>query len=232
MLKKLSTKGEQEVFNQVSPIADRYGASVYRKVRIADVVDIERLNGRPLGTYALQAHFDFVIADESERPLFAVEFDGSGHSPSHDSKKDEICREANLALFRVNFDATRIYTVCLKFLEYLVHLWFLGSAFEEMRTAGSVSADEPFMMSGFLKPNPKNVFDSEFNLLGHARGKLVAACKRNNLPGGPLWHFLLAEALLFHDDGNYIAFCSSPLCATKLLTQRFVKVEASSIRVQ
>lgn len=213
MLKRLSTKGETEVFKQISPVADRYQSAIYRKVRVADVVDIKRLRASPLRSYALMAHFDFLVADENEQPLFAVEFDGPGHSPLHDAKKDEICRLADLALFRVDLRSSRLETAQLNLLEYLMHLWFLGNQFLKMRATGVVSADEAFMMSGFLRSDAKNVFDSEFDLLGSARSKLYGYCKKNNLPDG---HHLLACVLLAQDDSGYIAFCSLPVNATKL----------------
>jgi hypothetical protein len=225
MLKKLSNKGETKVFDQVSPIADRYGASVYRKIRIADVIDIDRLNIGSLGSYALKAHYDFVVADESENPLFAIEFDGPGHTTDHDAKKDEISRRADLALFRVDLQSSRIETAHLTFLEYMTHLWFLARRFEEMRAAGTVPPDEPFMISGFLKPDAKHIFDSEFDLLGSARGKLVRFCKKNNLPGGPLWHLHLAEALMAHDDGSYVAFSSFPLNGENLFGRATINLK-------
>jgi hypothetical protein len=213
MLKKLSTKGETEVFKQISPVADRYRSAIYRKMRVADVVDIKRLNAGSLRSYALMAHFDFVVADENEQPLFAVEFDGPGHSPLHDAKKDEICRVADLALFRVDLRSSRLEMAQLTLLEYLVHLWFLGNQFLEMRATGTVSSDEAFMMSGFLRSYAKNVFDSEFDLLGSARSKLYSYCEKNNLPGRPN---LMAWVLLANDDSGYIAFCSFTVNATKL----------------
>jgi hypothetical protein len=39
MLTKLSNNGETEVFKQISPIADRYRSAIYRKVRVADIVE-------------------------------------------------------------------------------------------------------------------------------------------------------------------------------------------------
>jgi len=192
---------------QIAPIADRYRSSIYRKVRIADVVDIKRLSSSSLRKYALMAHLDFVVADENEQPLFAVEFDGPGHSPSHDAEKDEIFRLADLALFRVDLRSSRLETAQLSLLEYLVHLWFLGNQFREMRATGGMSADEAFMMSGFLRSDAKNIFDSEFDLLGSARSKLYSDCKKNDLPGGP---HLLASVLLAEDDSRYIAFLQPP----------------------
>ncbi len=225
MLKQLSTKGEVKVFKQISPVAERYQAEVYRKVRVADVVDIEQLNARPLGSYALMAHFDFVIADKNQKPLFTLEFDGAGHSASHDAKKNEICCLAKLALFRVDLQSSRIETAHCRFLDYLVNLWFLGNQFEEMRQSGTIPPDEPFMMSGFLKLNAQSVFDSEFDLLGKARGKLYKVCRKRNLPGGPLWNFLLAEVLLVGDEGDYIAFCSFPVDGAKLYGRAVVSLK-------
>jgi hypothetical protein len=216
MLKKLSTHGESEVFRQISPVAEHYGATIYRKIRIADVVDIARINTYQLGTYALQAHYDFVVADDSDHPLFALEFDGAGHASLHDSKKDEICRLADLALFRLDMQSCRIETAKHRFLEYLIHLWFLSSQFRKMKTDGIIPDDEPFMMCGFLRPDAKSVFDSEFDLLGPARGKLVNFCKKNALPGRPLWHLYLSETLLHHDTGRYVAFASYPMETAKL----------------
>jgi hypothetical protein len=186
MLKKLSNFSEMQVFEQIEPVAKKYGATVYRKVRIADVVDIAKLRIYHLSSYALKAHFDFVIADEAEYPLFAVEFDGPGHSGEHDEHKNQICRQSSLALFRVDIRASHLATAKLTLLEYLVNLFFLALAFDKMQSEGTLAPDEPFMISGFLKPNARNIFDSEFDLLGIARGKLFSYCSKNNISGGPL----------------------------------------------
>src|SRR2546422_8174441 len=57
--------------------AEKNAAQVFTKLRIADVLSIDR-SGLDDDTYAfaLKAHFDFVVADENDLPLFAVEFDG------------------------------------------------------------------------------------------------------------------------------------------------------------
>jgi hypothetical protein len=110
MLKKLSNRSETKVYEQIVSEAFKYGASVYRKVRVADVIDIQRLPSRPLGTYALQAHFDFVVSDAEENPLFAVEYDGPGHDNKNDRHKDDICLQAGLALFRINLQSSRAET--------------------------------------------------------------------------------------------------------------------------
>jgi hypothetical protein len=54
MLKKLSNTSEKKVYDQIAPEAAKYGASVYRKIRVADAIDIEQLPSRSSGTYALR----------------------------------------------------------------------------------------------------------------------------------------------------------------------------------
>ena len=185
MVKKLSNLGEQRVYEELKPVADRYGAEVYRKVRVADVIDIEGL-ARELGHYALMAHFDFVVADREHVPQFAVEFDGPGHSPTHDAKKDQLCRaDEDLAFFRVDLRSSQNrLSGEMSFLSYLVHLWFLAIRFKEMQARGEIPADEPFVASGFLRDDAKNVFDSEFDLVGPVRGKINRFRTRNFLSEG------------------------------------------------
>lgn len=216
MLKKLSNLGEDRVHGQIASVADRYNAQVYRKIRIADVVDIHGLHSRDLGRYALMAHFDFVVADDGHTPHFALEFDGPGHSSTHDAKKDEICRQANLALFRVNLPTSQSQIGQLSFLNYLVHLWFLALEFEKLRASGDIPYDEPFMISGFLKSDAKHIFDSEFDLLSRARGKINAFCKKEGIGEGVLEHLAMEGLLMRNDNGEYVAFSSFPIEGTKL----------------
>lgn len=228
MLKKLSNLGEQRIYDQLKPAAERYGAEIYRKVRVADVVDIDALE-YDLGGYALKAHFDFVVTDREHMPQFAVEFDGAGHSTAHDAKKDEICRVLDFALFRVDLRSSDDRSGEMDFLAYLVHLWFLAMAFQEMQAKGELAPDEPFSVSGFLRPNAKNIFDSEFDLLGPARGKVTSFCAQKKLSEGAMSHFRAAELLMTSRDGQYGAFCSLPVGGDiKLYGQKMMTFRAPS----
>lgn len=211
MLKKLSNRGELAVGAAIDSAAQRYAARIYRKTRVADVLDISQLAQPDLRRYALMAHFDFVVADNDESPLFAMEFDGAGHDSVNDAKKDAICSYARLPLFRIDVSTSQMETTRQKFVSYLVHLWFLTGFFQEMQEKGVLSEDEPFFASGFLRENAKNLFDSEFDLLGPARGRLYRICKRHDLPGGPLWQLGLREILLGHNNGDLAAFAYYPL---------------------
>ena len=78
MLKKLSNFAEYRVYKELAPATDRYGAEVYRKIRIGDVVDIDSLALDELRSYSLMAHLDFVVADSEQTPHVAVEFEVPG----------------------------------------------------------------------------------------------------------------------------------------------------------
>jgi len=48
VLKRLSNRGEAYVHELLAPAAARHDAEIYRKVRIADVIDIDYLSSRGL----------------------------------------------------------------------------------------------------------------------------------------------------------------------------------------
>jgi hypothetical protein len=202
MLKKLSNRGEAFVHGLLAPPTERHGADVYRKVRIADVVDIDKLNSRELGRFGLMGHFDFVITDGDHRPQFAIEFDGNGHDDKNDHLKDEICRRASLALFRLNSSSSQVKIKQVSFVAYLVDVWFFGREFERMQARGELSPDEPFMMSGFLKPTAKNIFDTEFDFTFDAMARLRKLLNSGN----PLEHLNASSISMKGPHGEYAAF--------------------------
>lgn len=102
MKRRLMNRGETQLHQEIRDAALGFGADIFRKVRIADVVDIDRLSRRELSKYGLMAHFDVLVATPEGLPAFAIEYDGGGHDPSKDDLKDAIAREADLALFRVD----------------------------------------------------------------------------------------------------------------------------------
>ena len=147
-------------------------------------------------------HFDFVITDRNHNPQFAIEFDGSGHDSRNDHKKDEICRRSDLALFRLTPSSSRVKILEASFVAYLVDVWFYGREFARMQAAGEVGPDEPFMMSGFLKPNARNIFDSEFDYPFSAMSRL----NRLLNTGNPLEHLKASSLSMIGPDGQYAAF--------------------------
>lgn len=202
MLKRLSNRSEVFVHTILVPAATRHDAEGYRKVRIADVIDIDGLASRTLGRLSLMGHFDFVVADRNHDPQFAIEFDGGGHDSTSDSLKDEICRQSGLALFRLNPSSSRVKIKRAFFVAYLVDVWFYGQEFARMQASGEIASDEPFMMSGFLKPDARTVFDSEFDYTFSALDRLTRIVRDNDNLERPK----VASLSLVGPEGQYAAF--------------------------
>lgn len=127
--------------------AGRNSATVYPKVRIADVLNIERSGiSNDQYSYALKAHFDFVVTDENEMPLFAVEYDGPTHFDDEtirrDLMKNELCERLGLPLARVRDE--HIFKQA-RGIDYLTWLSEFHFAFEELvkaQQSGSFPEDE------------------------------------------------------------------------------------------
>jgi len=106
MLKRLLNLPEAVTDQRLREVCNDFDAKVYAKVRVADVLPIES-SGIDNGhyRYALQAHFDFVVTDSDDKPLFAVEFDGSSHSSPEVQRRDQIknslCDRFALPLLRI-----------------------------------------------------------------------------------------------------------------------------------
>jgi len=74
VLKRMLNCPERITYDRLTDVCERRSALVYVKVRMADVLPVEG-SGLSEGLYefALQSHFDFVITDLEQKPLFAVE---------------------------------------------------------------------------------------------------------------------------------------------------------------
>jgi ssDNA-binding Zn-finger/Zn-ribbon topoisomerase 1 len=105
-LKKLLNNPERITYGRLREVCARHGTEVHAKVRLADVLPIEG-SGLPqvLYEFALQAHYDFVVAGADQVPLFAVEFDGPQHAETpqaaRDAKKNAISNRLGLPLVRI-----------------------------------------------------------------------------------------------------------------------------------
>lgn len=210
MLRKFRNQSEDQMQRQIRAAIERHGAELHEKVRVADIIDINALDQRSLGTYALQSHFDFVLIDENHEAVVAIEFDGPGHNSVNDNKKDSICLQAELPLIRVyGFEQVREINE-ITIARYLVELVFHARAFLRMKEEGVIAWDEPFMLSGFLKADAKHIFDSEFDFVANANGKLARALQKGGLAlaSDPLPHLSISRITLRAPDGRIRAFVS------------------------
>ena len=106
MLKVLFNFSERLTYSRLLEVCDLRKASVFAKVRLADVLPIDHSGlSSELFQFALQAHYDFVVTDLSHHPLFAVEFDGPLHNDDvqaeRDARKDELSERFGLPLLRI-----------------------------------------------------------------------------------------------------------------------------------
>lgn len=208
MLRKFRNASENRIQRQIREVIGRHGAELHEKVRIADLVDISLLDRRALGTYALQAHFDFVLIDNHQAPVAVIEFDGPGHDPKKDEKKNSICRQADLPLFRIfGFEEVREINA-MTLVRYLVELVFHARAFQEMKKNGRVGPFEPFMLSGFIKEDAKHIFDSEFDFVVNSNSKLTRELKQHGLADHELPYLSISRLIVRSPDEQLRAFVS------------------------
>ncbi|PEA18096.1 hypothetical protein CN930_12880 [Bacillus cereus] len=155
MLKKLQNKYEKLTHDYVKEVCDKYDADVYPKVRLADVFEISGSGiSKDLYRYALMSHFDTIIFNSEQDPLFAVEFDGSTHiySPEQierDQKKNELCNRFELPLLRITSDFLHKQYRGVNLLSWFIEVWFASEWFHERQKKGKFAPDEPFMPMSF-----------------------------------------------------------------------------------
>jgi hypothetical protein len=141
---------ERLTFEEIKKVTDKIGVSVYPKVRIADVLRIDRSGlSNEEYTYSLKAHFDFVVCNSEDMPEFSVEFDGPTHAEEEQHRKDilknTICRRFNYPLLRINTNyLNKQYMNDVTLLAWIIDVHYLELAFYEEQKKGQVPYDEPF----------------------------------------------------------------------------------------
>lgn len=122
------------------------GLQVRVKMRLADVVDVERsgLSNQDY-SYALRAHLDFVVSRDG-RALFAAEFDGEqhDHDPSNqarDDAKDRICERLGLPLVRFDQEVPGRSLGATSIVDWLIEYFLRGEAIEAYQRAGGAPGE-------------------------------------------------------------------------------------------
>jgi hypothetical protein len=129
--KRLLNHCERAARDLVRDAASRFGAEVFSKVRLADVLDINQSGlSHDEFNYALKSHLDFVVT-RNDIAEFALEFDGPHHTYdecaiSNDLAKQSICRQLNLPLLRVDAQFLRPLEK-FSVLTWLVTMWFANA---------------------------------------------------------------------------------------------------------
>jgi len=175
--KKLFNLHEEASYIHLSKNASKFSAQVVPKMRIADVLNIKSSGlSNEEYRYALQAHFDYVIYDNGNNPLFGVEFDGPLHENDmsvikNDILKNHICESLDFPLLRINADFLNKKIKDLSLLSWVIEVWFLGQEFYKQQQQGFIPEDEIFDYHFVVKPFMKDGLlggDFYFNLSANA----------------------------------------------------------------
>jgi len=149
VIKKILNTPERTTHELLRDACSRNSAEVFAKIRVADILPIENSGiSDDLFRFALQSHFDFVVGDAQQSPLFAVEFDGPNHREAiqieRDSKKDLLCDRFDLPILRINAEYINRKFRNLHLLTWFVEVWFFTKAVEEGQESGVLPGDEDF----------------------------------------------------------------------------------------
>lgn len=146
---RLVDRYEEIAYGEVRAAADRWGLSVYPKVRVADVISLDAIGATgEIRRYGLQAHFDFIICSNHWDPVYAIEFDGRSHSASkqvvRDAKKDKLCDRACLPILRINSRYLTKEFGNLSLLTWIMDVYELQKGFYAAQERGEIPDNEPF----------------------------------------------------------------------------------------
>ena len=157
---RLLNQYEEIAHGEIKTAADRWGLSVYPKVRVADVVALDSLGiTGELKRYGLQSHFDFVVCCNQWEPAYAVEFDGLYHSTAvqkeRDGKKDQLCALAQFSILRINSNYLTQTFGPMSLLSWIMDVHELAIGFDEQQAAGAIPFDADFDPFFLMSANPK-----------------------------------------------------------------------------
>jgi hypothetical protein len=188
MLKQLMNLPESVTDQRLREVCDDFGAKVYPKVRVADVLEIENSGiDNDQYRYALQAHFDFVIADADDRPLFVVEFDGRSHSEPEAKKRDglknALCDRFDVPLLRINRHYLNSSFSKWDLLRWFATVFFIKHSWDQDVAAGRISPEDSIFDPAFVSVRTKSGSRS-LELERHALAEFGRLFRAQELP----WH--------------------------------------------
>lgn len=146
---RLVNRYEEIAHGEIKVAADRWGLSVYPKVRVADVISLDAVGATgELRRFGLQAHFDFVVCRDKFDPVYAIEFDGNFHTTpvqlARDVKKDELCRRDNFPILRINSRYLSKEFGSLSLVAWIMDVYEHQEEFYRMQARGQIPPDEDF----------------------------------------------------------------------------------------
>lgn len=186
MLKKLLNLPESVTDQRLREVCEDFDAKVYAKVRVADVLPIEHSGiDNDHYRYALQAHFDFVVSDSDDQPLFSVEFDGSSHSSPvverRDRIKNSLCNRFSLPLLRINRKYLTPAFSNWDLLRWFCTVFFVKKLWDEDVAEGRIPPEDSFFDPMFVSVRTKSGMRS-LGLEKHARAEFGRLFRLGSIP--------------------------------------------------
>lgn len=145
----------------LNAVLKKYDACLSPKTRVADAL---RITNSGLSSneysYALKAHFDFVVCKEDSTSEFAVEFDELRHPYDKSTiyedelNKNNICCKLEFPLLRITSEYLEKIGKFPSILSWITELYFLQKRFYVAQEKGDVPLDEPWLWFNVVGYDP------------------------------------------------------------------------------
>jgi len=158
--KLIVNKYEEKTDEVLDAVVKKYDARLSLKPRVADALQITN-SGLSYNeySYALKAHFDFVVCKKDSTPEFAVEFDELHHKLEketirRDKLKNNICCKLEFPLLRITSEYLEKIGKFPTILSWITELYFLEQRFYVAQEQGQIPMDEPWLWFNLVGYDP------------------------------------------------------------------------------
>ena len=151
---------EEKTSKVLDEVVKKYDARLFSKTRVADTIQITNsgLSSKEY-SYALKAHFDFVVCKKDSTSEFAVEFDEPHHRYNNsaiynDKLKNNICCKLKFPLLRITSEYLEKIGKFPSILSWITELYFLQKGFYVAQEKGDIPLDEPWLWINVVGYDP------------------------------------------------------------------------------
>jgi len=151
-----------------------------------------------LFSFGLKSHFDFVITESDDIPIFAVEFDGPGHGSlaarRRDQLKNRLCDHFEFPVLRVNRNYLSPTFSNWDLLSWFCTVWFVKRDWDEAVHDGKIAIEDSIFEDANNDNSDALDFDGIYDAIRNAGLELPARPRADDLKGRVVNCFLKCEA--------------------------------------
>lgn len=181
-------------------------------------------------SYALKAHFDFVVC-ESDKPIFAVEFDGESHRNRDQRKRDDLknklCEKFEFPLLRITSNYLQKKYRHLTLLEWCIESWFCWEAFCNAQEKGIIPLDETFDMSSIYSNG--STIKWPYNLYVDINNEINQLDKDKNISHFNLSIWIGEKNNIFYGLGSIIINKEKAIMAKSSITAKQFPIDEADL---